>query len=373
MKRCLIVLALFAAACGSQPTSSDSKPALEQPPTQADVRSTTPSGANRNGPVVNAPAAAPAGPTIPQGARFTIFCESFTGDDHVQRATTMKNVMVKSAKVKDWYIIHQDGQSTLYHGYYREFDAANATDSATKKEVQRAQNDKKMVESLPVPGRLDQRLFPRALFVSLDSPDPDAPPEWNLVNAKGYWSVEIAVYSGVERKQLAVESVRDARGSNIPAYYYHGPSYSSVCIGVWPRTAVNEQSTEQINTIRQGSDVFVDVRGGGISPEMRQNLMRDGKPIEVVVPKVEILDQSLLATLRAYPEHHVDGIVEMERVVDPANKAEVRKPKHSLLVRIPAEGTSTASGGGESAPEPRLIQPTPTNNNLGARLRGLNP
>lgn len=383
MKRCLILLALFTAACGSQPTSQQSAATPAPMPIPMSQPPITPANtaAQRNGPVV--PSAQPTAaqqksveqaPAIPKGARFTIFCESFTGDDHVQASTQMKNILMSNAKVKGWYVIHQDGQSTLYHGYYSDFDVNNAADAAAKKDAQRAQNDKKLVEALPNPLNQSQKLFPRALFVSLDSPDPDAPAEWNLVNSGGAYSVEIAAYSGFERKQAAVESVRDARKMNIPAYYWHGPSYSHVCIGSWPATAVVEQAVEQVNAIPQGNDVFVDVQGGAIPAELKNNLLRQGRNVQVVVPKVKIVDQTLLETLRAYPEHSVDGIVQMETVVDPGSRQKIQKPKHSMLVRVPAADASMqASSTPDDSREPTLIQPNPASrNNLGARLRGLN-
>ena len=53
------------------------------------------------------------------------------------------------------------------------------------------------------------------------------------------WSVQIAAYEGsTQRKKFAVDAVRDARAEGVPAYYYHGPSISSVCVGAWPRAAV---------------------------------------------------------------------------------------------------------------------------------------
>ena len=384
MKRCLILLALFASACTSTGTTTDSGTARSTPqPAQQPVKANNSENAAvaRNGLPVAVAAQAP-GTVIPKGARFTIFCESFTGDDHVQRSTEMKAVLMKNAVLKGWYVIHKEGQSTIYQGYYSEFDVANAKDTAAKKEAQRAQSEKKLVEALPIPKELfgsrqtsdaERRLFPRALFVSLDSPDPDAPDEWNLVKTRGYWSVEIAAYSGFERKQAAVESVREARKMNIPAYYYHGPSYSSVCIGAWPQTAVIEKSTEQVNSIPQGSDVFVDVQGGAIPQQMKNDLLNKGRQVQVVVPKVQIVDQSLLDTLRAYPEHSVDGFVEMDSATDPQTKELKQKAKHSMLVRIPAADNISQVEGADDGHTPTLIQPTPSNNNLGTRLRGLNP
>ena len=67
-----------------------------------------------------------------------------------------------------------------------------------------------------------------SLIVPIDSPDPVAPPEWNLANAKGYWSLQIAAYKdSPKRKEAAVEAVREARKNGVEAYYYHGETTSS--------------------------------------------------------------------------------------------------------------------------------------------------
>src|SRR5690606_33269153 len=74
------------------------------------------------------------GQRIPAEARFTIYCNSFTSADHVNEATQMKKVLMANTNLKDWYVIHQDGQSTLYHGYYREFDPKlEGLDAAAKR------------------------------------------------------------------------------------------------------------------------------------------------------------------------------------------------------------------------------------------------
>ena len=53
-------------------------------------------------------------------------------------------------------------------------------------------------------------LFPHSFFVEVTTPDPQAPAEWNLANANGYWSLQIAAYKdSPKRKQYAVEAVRE--------------------------------------------------------------------------------------------------------------------------------------------------------------------
>src|SRR5207237_4117084 len=108
------------------------------------------------------------------------------------------------------------------------------------RESARAHSDQKLIQSMAT--QSGEVLFPHCYFVEVNAPDPVAPAEWNLANANGYWSLQIAAYKdSPRRKEFAVDAVREARKQGIPAYFYHGPTASSVCVGAWPRSAVKEQ------------------------------------------------------------------------------------------------------------------------------------
>ena len=106
--------------------------------------------------------------------------------------------------------------------------------------------------------------------------------------------------------------------------------------------------------------------------DVRNTVLRDNRNVQVVVPKVEILDKSLIDTLNQYTEHAVDGYADVERLIDPATQKEVLRPRRSMLVRVPASSGSDSAGETDVPAEPTLINPNPSNGNLGARLRGLN-
>jgi hypothetical protein len=352
-----------------------------------------PQVANRNAPAPAAPgaptpgntatptASPTAGPVIPAGARFTIFCQSFNQHDHVTYATQLRNVLQANSKLKDWYVIHQPGQSSLYHGYYSEFDPKSTTDAATRRDAERAQRDHQMVESIPDPQAPTQKLFARSLFVPLDAPDPDAPPAWNLTNAPGFWTVQVAAYTGAERKRLAVESVKAAREMNVPAFYFHGANISSVCVGSWDRTAVKEQSASVAGNAdfdrgaREDSFVVVNYTGEDLSDALANSarIGPDGKPIRLLQAKLEILDPTLLQTLKQYPAHAVDGDEQLLEAVDKAGN-KVRRPRSSFVVQIPRPGAagSVANQAASNEPAPTLVRPSATSNQeLRARLRGI--
>lgn len=240
----------------------------------------------------------------PKDAKYTILCFRFQDAVHVERANRVKAALMRSTGMKDWYVIHENDQSLLYYGYYRAIN--DPKDSA---ETARAQEDRKKIANLT--DETGGRPFRQAVFVELTAPDPEAPPEWNLVNAKGAYSLQIGVYMGSpQRKQAAVDAVRAARQQGIEAYYYHGEGASAVCVGVWPASAVRiVESPGGISTARS-------VAGGG-------------QILDVSGPKVEILDPTLRATMQKYPYTAVNGML-MKTIVNG-----IARYDPSLLVPIP--------------------------------------
>lgn len=388
MRRLLIGLALCATACNSTPEAAQptatAQPGMSdagQPQWQASGPlqprqpgapvATTPRTTPTATPADPAALAASAPlPTIPAGARYTLFCDAFSGPDHVQRAAEIKKLLTTHSKLKDWYVIHQEGQSSLYHGYYREFDVRVEGDAASKKDAARAQRDRETLEMIPNPNATNRKLFPRSMFVPLDAPDPTAPPEWNLTNAPGYWTVQIAAYTGPDRKQAAVESVRGARQMNVPAFYYHGETVSSVCIGNWPDSAVKRQQAANAEAV-EGQDIVVNVSDEELPDSVKGRVGTDGRPLRVLQPKLEILDGSLKATLAQYPDHATDGAVDMRQGIDKATGRKVMVPRRSLLVTIPRDAKALAGGLPANEPDAELVNPNANRNDLQNRLRGL--
>lgn len=302
----------------------------------------------------------------PAGAQWTIYCQTIAGPDHVGRANRYKEQLIQATGLNEWYVIHQDGQSTLYFGFYKSFDDPKDSESL------RAQRDRKSVDGLT--DRLGNRPFKFAFFVALDSPDPVAPPEWNLTNAVGAYSLQIAAYTGHPmRKQAAVDAVRAARTQGLEAFYFHGETTSSVCIGAWPEGAV-KRSQEVANARLTGPDDPFIVTGVPLPDEAARN-QRDsqGRPIRVEQEKFEIVDASLTAAMRQFPEHAVNGEVVVNTTVD-ASGRKVSRPASSFLVPIPRLADSPLSNG-TAEPEvarPAAQQPPPEEPGRG-RLRGVGP
>jgi hypothetical protein len=299
-----------------------------------------------NSQVVPLPAQAPVSPAAPavvappEGAQWTIYCDSFTGPNHVEIADQAKAALTTETNLGNWHIVHEADQSLLYYGYYKDI-----------KDPQ-ARADKRAVDSIAGDG--GTRRFRACMFVPLTSPDPVAPPEWDLRNtpASMYWSLQIAAFRGTaDRKERAVEAVREARAEGIEAYYYHGETISSVCIGAWPREAVRQQESADAHTASPDDTPFVSPFPvpDGAKPLTDEN----GKPLTIIAPKVVIDDPSLQKTMDTYPEMADNGYVSQQK---DANGKLI--PASSFLVHIPHREGLVTGNDADGAPAPQPAAPT---------------
>ena len=313
-------------------------------------------------------AAAAATPPPPQ---WTLYCQAFAGPAHVEQAKAVKDqLMAASAQrgLKDWHVVHQEGESVVYHGFYRTIAADDAKD---KKEGQRAQRDRREIA-----GMMDaqgNRIFEHVFFVELPAPDPVAPPEWNLSNADGFFTLQIAAYKdSPHRKQAAIDAVRDARAQGVEAYYYHGETTSSVCIGAWSRSAVREQEEAEAQTSENAQDQDILVLPMPLPNQEKIDVRNaQGKRVKTYAPRFEALDPTLIATMQKYPTHAVNGVTYVSKVTDPVTKQVQEVEDPSYIVQIPKPKVSLLR---QQAQAPELIAPpTPTNSSQqgGGRLKSL--
>lgn len=79
------------------------------------------------------------------------------------------------------------------------------------------------------------------------TPTSIGPPEWDLRRAKGVLTLQIGVFFNTptfsERKEAAVEWVKDLRQRGVEAYYFHGPMKSTVTVGSFDESAVRGTRT----------------------------------------------------------------------------------------------------------------------------------
>jgi hypothetical protein len=300
----------------------------------------------------------------PKDAQFTLYCADYTGPAHVELAKRVKEELAQQTGLRGWYIVHQSDRSTLFYGYYKEIDDANM------------RRDRLAIESLE--DRSGNRIVRAAIAVPVDAPDPDAPPEWNLANVRRgeldtrhFWTLQIGAYKdSPQRKQVAVEAVREARKAGVDAYYYHGESVSSVCIGVWPMEALRIEGMELqrgARDINSGSSIRAPssdpdqallVAPGINVPESLKSVAAR-RNVSVAQPKVEVVDSSLIAMKRQFPDHAINGMVEMTM-----NERGQQVAPPSLVVQIPL-GEPNSAVFNPPTPEPspaaiRALQPDST-------------
>ena len=308
----------------------------------------------------------------PQDAKWTIFCTVISGPGHSIRAAQIKSRLADATRSNKWYVVHEDVKSTLYHGFYRSIERGTP-------DGDRAQLDKDTISRLKdSTGEAPLRL---CSFLQIDRPAPAAPAEWDLANVGRselrYWSLQIGAYTAdgtaerpgdvADRKSAAVESVKALRAQGIPAYYYHGDAVSSICVGIWPMNALKRQgggnkagNAEQLNP---NEPLFV---ANALPSNTKEVRGPDGKLLKPVTPRVEILDENMLQTVKQYPRHLLNGY-EMKHeqkgqvwfdssflVLVPETKQNVagsqqpNSPELNALPLLPASAL-----GGDVAPAPR--------------------
>ncbi|MBC7785006.1 MAG: hypothetical protein H7144_14300 [Burkholderiales bacterium] len=320
---------------------------------------------------------------IPAGARYAIVCERYSGGGHEQQARLAKDGLIRQTGRSDFHVVHEPQSSLLMYGYYAEVESA-----LNPREATRAKTDREWLETLK--NSMGDRLFRQCMAIVLPSPNPDAPPEWDLTKldsdrapsdpTRRHWTIVIAAYTPkavdergrpLNQKQLAIETVRDARAQGVEAYYYLGDEMSQVCIGAWPRSAIKAQERAAAETAESGrtnSNKELYVSTTPLSAEARRTLEKSGK-YKVFAPKLEVQNPDLLRTWQKFKEYAVDGYVKVDK--------ETNQPQESFLAEIPKTQTTMLSGTPDtSATEqaaPTVINPIAPNANTGGRLRRVTP
>jgi hypothetical protein len=277
-------------------------------------------------------------------AQYTILVYTERGPGHVEQAATDKQLIIQKTGRTDCYVISQSDVSNIYFGAYRTID-----DPKDRREAQRAHADMEMLKKLELfvdgpTGRELSKPFEHCALVQMSAPDPDSPPQWDLANVdkdkdpkdptRAFWSLQIMAFKGMaERKQYAVAMVRDLREKGVPAYYYHGESISSVCVGAWPPLAVKAQDSDGSDArtltphLRPDQALLVTAEPlpDGIVPR-KQN----GEDIIAVAPKLEVMDPTMVQMIRKFPDHILNGYINYHKT---RSGGKVKDP--TFLVVIP--------------------------------------
>lgn len=172
------------------------------------------------------------------GEKWTIECGVYDGDDRRKVAEDFASGLkkVKGLRPEAVSVQHFPRRSVVFYGEYL-LDYDKNDKIVFSPEIRK---DVEFVRSLTSG---DARPF----LLARPTPKPieiKAPPEWNLENAKGVYTLQIGVTYNTatfrEREQAAVDWVADLRKRGYEAYYYHQPDrpLTIVTVGTFDESAV---------------------------------------------------------------------------------------------------------------------------------------
>lgn len=243
---------------------------------------------------------------------WAIRCLGLSGPNRFRLAQEYADALRKVAGLRPELVqvFHEQDESVVYYGRYRQ-----VYDPRSNKESFRPDHlrDLNLIRhlSLEMPDGAGGRrvVWPFALATMDVLPTGRGEhPEWELSRAPGYYSLQVAVFYNTgqmrRRKYAAEQYCKLLREQGEEAYYHHGTVNSSVCIGAFPREAIQTfQETDPLTGI-------VRVRS-------------------------KIVDERMLALQRKYPHNLHNGAVFYEVVRDPRTGAKYRDAHTSFPVRIP--------------------------------------
>ncbi len=158
---------------------------------------------------------------------YSILLRIVATEDHVDRVKRYRGRTEKDTGWENLFVLHHAGYSELYWGKY-------ATPKTAERNLRKARAYRT---------RVGIEAFAKARTAPIPGRD-IGPPEWNLVNANGAYTVVVAVFYDVpeqdyyHRKDHAIEYCRQLRQKGETAFYHHGVSVSTVTVGVFDESAV---------------------------------------------------------------------------------------------------------------------------------------
>jgi hypothetical protein len=237
-------------------------------------------------------------------ATYTVMMRVFTEPNHSAEAARWRDRLSEALGWKGLTVVSQTDYSVLYWGQFSSPAAAQDTlDQAKAYRTHRG-----------------DALFTTAMITVLPGSDPGQA-AWDLASSTGAYSLLVADFENVPdqgyvgRIEDAVAYCRELRSKGLEAYYYHGPSTSSVTIGSFGPEAIRwEQHTV--------------------------NSPLDAKP--VTVSRRVIVDPQLQALQQQFP-HRLWNLREVQDVVRDSAGGEVRRSvPASIPIRVPGKGSADA-------------------------------
>jgi hypothetical protein len=206
------------------------------------------------------------------GEEWQIECGIFSSDEHRRTAEELAGGLrtVKSLRADRVRVVHEEGRSVIYYGDYRLKRDPKSDMIVFSDEINK---DVRFIRTLaPVEGQYPF-LAARPVPKKVESGDPKAgPPEWNLANARGYYTLQVGVTYNTadfhERIEAAVEWARDLRSRGHEAYYYHDTNRSYVTVGTFDESAATvgpdgrQQYSEAVRALRTKEEFAYNLENG---------------------------------------------------------------------------------------------------------------
>lgn len=180
---------------------------------------------------------------------WTIECAEFTGAGHGEAADSLATALkrVSGLRSDEVRVLQADDRSRIFYGSYdlqyveAQVDGqGHARGDIIIDLTSEVRTDLDFIRKLAMGDR-----YPFFAARPIPEPSPDVgPPEWNLKNARGVYTLNVGVTYPTatmhDYKTAAVEWVKDLRGRGHEAYYYHDPNSakSSICVGTFGEDAL---------------------------------------------------------------------------------------------------------------------------------------
>lgn len=182
---------------------------------------------------------------------WTIECNAFTGPQHTETADTLATALknVRQLRPDRIRVAHGDQESRIFYGEYKLKYTEAKVDSAAhaKGDVYIELNDEIKRDLTFIKSLALGEKHPFLSARTIPKPSEDVgPPEWDLRNAKGVYTLHVGVTYNTPTlhnyKEAAVEWVKALREDGHEAYYYHHPdkAVSDICVGTFGEDAATE-------------------------------------------------------------------------------------------------------------------------------------
>jgi len=168
---------------------------------------------------------------------YTIQCMEGRGPEGARMVELMAKGL-RNVRGLDPKLVRTESTGSISRLYYGAYKGEARKDADQFIPPQAARNDLEMIRSM-VSGQMQP--FQLARIVEMPTPDP-GPPEWNLRNAPGTYSLQIAYCfdkPGLpNHKEVAVEICKTLRQEGEEAWYLHNDRVSVVTVGHFDESAI---------------------------------------------------------------------------------------------------------------------------------------